>query len=786
MTDYRKRVFVVAWLCTCSTVFGYAAAAGELPPPRAVQIGGPPHPTRVPPPLRRGTFLSPQCVSAVDVSEDRNSVAVGTMAFRHDRNFFVLSAADGGKVLWGRHVEPWAPLQVAALAGQGDGGTAAFAAAMAFARQTEPFPVVSLFRDQNGKEAAAVDDVGWDRGVLRYGGGDDWRTGWTVSVLGDAFVRGRGEIFTVPSHDNNAWRWDTAAAADGKPRPFALPRPRAFRMADSPDGRVLVLGHMVPDLVKLDEAARQRLQPPPPGLVTVVDAASAKVIWTAPPLANAPPPPQPPEPADEFRDLADAFNMKPHALVPMRLAASASAGGDGSRVAVTEYGGWLRVRRQRLIGYWSGHGQGISFCPRGQRGWLRVFGPGGKPVAQAELPREGLFDVHLGPTGDTAWCVPASWFARGAAGCAWLPADGDEAHTVFVYDVARQAWSAALRFPDAVADFALNPRTERALVSCWDGRAYLIGRDGTVHAEADLGGPARLRWSPDGTFAIAGSEAGEVFCLDAQAKLRWQSALPAAEVPRLDKPLKPVFEEVPVYSVGRVGPEHTYVGDTWLIKTDQGGILVDAGGTSGIPLTLEKVRAAGLDPRDIRYLLLSHSHGDHANAAYLWRARGAEVVAPASAAFASAWVNTHWTGYGVSVPIPIDRPLPLRRAGDEAEITLCGVRIKAIFAPGHSIDSVVYFIDLNGRRVIFTGDIAFDDRRAGMPLGSNILHRCWADRDKAAAVVRVIEDKVLPLRPEFEFKGHASNRDPAAAWRNILDATHKALNASGAAQEPAR
>jgi glyoxylase-like metal-dependent hydrolase (beta-lactamase superfamily II) len=398
------------------------------------------------------------------------------------------------------------------------------------------------------------------------------------------------------------------------------------------------------------------------------------------------------------------------------------------------------------------------------------------------LPREGLFDVRLNADGDTAWCVPATWFARGAAGSAWLPADGAEAHTVYVFDVARRGWSAAWHFPDAVADFAVRPDGKSMWVSCWDGRAYLVGRDGIVRAEVDLGGPARLRWGPDGAFAVAGTEAGEVFCLGAGSEVRWNTRLPVAEVPRLAEPLKPVFEEVPVYSVGRVGPEHAYVGDTWLIKTDQGGILVDSGGTSGIPFTLEKVRAAGLDPGDIRYLLLSHSHGDHANAAYLWRARGAEVVAPASAAFATAWAVTQWSGYGVPVPIPIDRPLPLRRAGDEAEITLCGVRVKAVFVPGHSIDSVVYSMDLNGRRVIFSGDIAFDDRRAGMPLGSNILHRCWVDREKATEVVRVIEEKVLPLRPEFEFKGHASHRDPVASWRNILDATRRALKAGEPAQ----
>jgi hypothetical protein len=44
-------------------------------------------------------------------------------------------------------------------------------------------------------------------------------------------------------------------------------------------------------------------------------------------------------------------------------------------------------------------------------------------------------------------------------------------------------------------------------------------------------------------------------------------------------------------------------------------------------------------------------------------------------------------------------------------------------------------------------------------------------------VIRVIEEKVLPLDPEFEFKGHATHRDAAAAWGRILDASRRALEA---------
>src|SRR5262249_51586346 len=97
------------------------------------------------------------------------------------------------------------------------------------------------------------------------------------------------------------------------------------------------------------------------------------------------------------------------------------------------------------------------------------------------------------------------------------------------------------------------------------------------------------------------------------------------------------------------------------------------------------------------------------------------------------------------------------------------------FVPGHSPDSVVYAMELGGRRVIFTGDIAFDDRRPGLPLGSNILHRCWGDRENAARVIRVSEPRGLPLKPECAFTGHAPYPDPTAAWGRILEASRAAL-----------
>jgi glyoxylase-like metal-dependent hydrolase (beta-lactamase superfamily II) len=727
-----------------------AAPAAPAPPLRTIPVGTPAAQSRVPDPWRQGVFLRPQAVSALDVSDDGRFVGVTTLAFRHDRNFWLLSG--DGKVRWGRYVQPWAPFQAAVLPGAG-----AFGVGLAYSRFTDPSPTVSLFQGPDAGETALVDSF-WNMGWLRYGQGD-WRTGWPVSAVGDLLVRARGSVFTVCSHDG-AWR----LTADGRRQRYPLLYQRPFRMAASADGHVLAFGYLAPDVAKLDDKTRQRLRLPP-ALLTVGNALTGATLWTIEPMAGARPPPPPPEPAEEFPDLAEDFNMRPLAVVPFRVAVSAAANGDGSTTALTEYGGWLRVKRERGIGGWNPPHQ-APFCPR-QRGWLRVFGPAGREVARAELPADGLFEVSLNRQGDTAWCVPLSWFARGLAGRPWLPAD-PKADTVFVYDLRRKAWAAAWRFPDAVSDLAVHPDGANALVSCWDGNAYLLGPGGTVQAQVQVGGPARLRWSADGRLAAAGTDDGVVWGLDARGQVRWKAALPVTAVPPPKEPPRPVFAGVPIYSVGRVGTEHAYVGDIWLIKTKQGGILVDTGGTSAIPYTWQRLEAAGVAPKEVRYVLLTHSHGDHAGATYLWRTLGARVVAPATAAFTVTWLMPTWSDYSIWVPAPIDVPLPLKRAGDEKEVTLCGLRIKAIFVPGHSFDSVLYALELDGKRILFTGDLGFEG-------GSHILHRCWGDADKALAVSRVVRNQALPFRPDHVLTGHGPRPEGTAFLEDLLKRTRAAL-----------
>ena len=147
---------------------------------------------------------------------------------------------------------------------------------------------------------------------------------------------------------------------------------------------------------------------------------------------------------------------------------------------------------------------------------------------------------------------------------------------------------------------------------------------------------------------------------------------------------------------------------------------------------------------------------------------GLKIVAPESAALALSWLMPMLTDYGVFVPRPVGVPLPLKRPGDEAEITIEGIGIRAVFVPGHSMDSVIYLLELGGKRVAFTGDLGFQ-------APSDILHRCWTDVEKAQEVVRVVKEKVIPFHPDVVFTGHGPRAEGTAFLEDLVRRSEESI-----------
>ncbi len=709
--------------------------------------------SHVPAPTAQGRFLAPQAVSATDISADGRFITIGTMAFSHDANVWQFAA--DGTLLSQRHFPPWAPMQIATLP-----GGRAMAVGLAYSRVTAPDPTVWFGRTEEltapnlKDELAEADSPDGQLARLRSGLGD-WRTGWFVSSLGELFVRGPDWIFKPP-----AWWID----AGGQRQPLRyeeknlLPTSRAMRMASSADGKRVVFGWI---------GFSRNL----PGLPTHPDAVSVwqinpnQRLWSvAPGLSN--PPPALPDPVQDFGELAKDFRFAPDTLAPGHAASAVAINRDGSRVAVIEYGIWGWARNGPAIGKWDPPIHVLNFLPR-QRGRLRLFDGAGNELYREWLPAEGMFEIRFENLSNEIWCWPAAWFARGMAGAVWLPIDSP-ARTVYRIGTKDSA-TVAYDFPDAVADFASSPVDGRALVSCWDGRIYLLDRAAGALANWEAGSPARLAWSSDGTFAVAGTAEGRLLRLERNGGLAWSKIIPVKEVPPLDRPPQEVVAGLPIFQGGRIPQgEHAYVGDIWVIKTGRNAVLVDAGGVSGFSITQARLRALGIER--VTHVLHTHSHGDHCGGAYLWRAAGAQIVGPKSMAFPLTWLMPMLTDYGIYSPRPLDWALPLDHVGDEADCEVSGLKCRALFAPGHSFDLTLYKLELGGKRIAFTGDLGFENQ--------DILHRCWGDADKARALVPVIRDKLLSWRPDIVFTGHGVRTNGTEFVAALLQHTEESLEKS--------
>ena len=716
-------------------------------------------PTRVPATTAQGRTLAPQAISAVDISADGQHITVGTMAFSHDANVWLL--APDGTVSASRHFPPFAPMQVATL-----NGGRALAVGLAYSRVTSPEPTTWLgptnafFGATLKDELAEADTRDSELARLRPGTGD-WRTGWLASHLGELFLRGPDWIFKPSS---------SFLHADGRRQHLRyedknqLPTNRATRMAASGDGKRAAFGWLT-------------FNQPAPGSRPQRDAVSVwgvnpnRPLWTAPASDDLVAPDLPDPAADFPALLKDGFRLRADTIAPGTVTAAVAVNADGSRVAILEYAVKIWVRSGPAIGKWDPPIHALNFVPQ-QRGRLRVFNAEGRELLRETLPEAGLFELGFSNDADTVWCSPASWFARGMAGEPWLPIDPAPRT---VYRVALKNRTAdALIFPDAVAQCVPNPAHPQALVSCWDGHLYLLNADGKITANHDVAAAARLAWSGDGAFAIAGTAEGKLLRLARDGTLAWQQRLLPAEPPVITTPPAEIVTGVPIFQGGRIPrSEHAYVGDIWIIKTGREAVIVDAGGTSGFASSQARLRALGIERAT--HVLHTHSHGDHAGGAYLWRAEGAKIVAPKSGALPLTWLMPMLTDYGIFPPRPLDLPLPLARVGDETDFEVSGQKFRALFVPGHSFDLTVYKTELAGKRIAFTGDLGFE--RTG-----EILDRCWGDAAKARPVIAAIREKLLAWQPDLVFTGHGV-RPTGTAWvEDLLRRSEESLAKAGAAE----
>ncbi|EGF90052.1 metallo-beta-lactamase L1 [Asticcacaulis biprosthecium C19] len=141
-----------------------------------------------------------------------------------------------------------------------------------------------------------------------------------------------------------------------------------------------------------------------------------------------------------------------------------------------------------------------------------------------------------------------------------------------------------------------------------------------------------------------------------------------------------------------------YVGTTgvsaWLITTPRGHFLLDGALPQTPPQIIANIQALGFDIRDVKYLLNSHAHFDHAGGlAALQRAAGATMVASAAD---RAVLESGRVGYGPTADISVPPVRVDRLVGQGDTLSLGGVTLTAHLTPGHTPGCTSWSMDVRG------------------------------------------------------------------------------------------
>lgn len=167
-------------------------------------------------------------------------------------------------------------------------------------------------------------------------------------------------------------------------------------------------------------------------------------------------------------------------------------------------------------------------------------------------------------------------------------------------------------------------------------------------------------------------------------------------------------------SVIDIDLERPRFGACYLIESDGAAAIFDAGTNYSVPRVLDTLAARGIAREDVRYLIASHVHLDHAGgigalarelprAQVLAHARGVRHLVDPSVLQASAeqvyGADVVADCYGALVPVPAER---IRALGDGEDVDLDGRVLHFLDSPGHARHHVTLYDAASASW--FTGD----------------------------------------------------------------------------------
>ena len=123
-----------------------------------------------------------------------------------------------------------------------------------------------------------------------------------------------------------------------------------------------------------------------------------------------------------------------------------------------------------------------------------------------------------------------------------------------------------------------------------------------------------------------------------------------------------------------------------LLTGEEGHVLLDSGVPAAAPLVLANIHELGFNPKDVRYILMSHEHFDHVGAhAALAEATGAQIVSSGRAKFVLESGKVAADDPQATSGHPDLTPVKVNKVMADGEVLRVGDReFTAHLTPGHS------------------------------------------------------------------------------------------------------
>ncbi|MBN2287746.1 MAG: MBL fold metallo-hydrolase [Candidatus Glassbacteria bacterium] len=147
-----------------------------------------------------------------------------------------------------------------------------------------------------------------------------------------------------------------------------------------------------------------------------------------------------------------------------------------------------------------------------------------------------------------------------------------------------------------------------------------------------------------------------------------------------------------------LGPED-YHQCIYLWDTGKGLLLIDPSYERFRPMIETQIRQLGFHPGQVRWVLLTHMHGDHIESAGAYAERGSAVFIHRDDAGA---VRGGKAMAAARIAKPVERPEVF---GDGDRLDFGGVEMTVIQTPGHTPGSSCFALDWMTNRVLISGDV---------------------------------------------------------------------------------